>query len=521
MKRVFVLGFDGIPWHLVRNWSKEGELVNFREFFESGAAGPLRSTTPPITALAWPTLFCGVSPDTHGVYTLRKLSSDYSADLRTATDVKPPALWDMLTPSVVANVPMTYPVREIEGCMVSGMMTPGTEREFTYPPELAEDIRSEIPDYKVGLSYMDYYGKKDKFLADLASLLDARRALMQFLMRNYDPRLFYFVYTAPDRLQHLIWDETILLDHYKKLDKILGEVIEYTRKRGDTLYVVSDHGFGPIDKFVHVNAILRREGYLTPKREQGVQKLLGQVGLTKSELMGLLERTGLKDPILHGLPQTFVDKTARKIPGDRAEYDIDYSNTQAFVRGFGNLYINDTERFDSGTVPSSEKDQLKHELRTVLTGLSRGEPNEDILSVHDGKELFPSHTYAPDLIVEAETECYIDSSVTDTVFSIPEEKEGGHRPTGVFLAMGQNIDQGVQTRSADVVDVVPTILHSLVEPVPENADGRVLTEIFAPTSDPAESPVRSKVYEKDTDSSADYDDTDNVTERLRGLGYIE
>jgi hypothetical protein len=39
------------------------------------------------------------------------------------------------------------------------------------------------------------------------------------------------VFTAPDRLQHLNWDETVLLEHYRYLDDILGEVIDYTEER--------------------------------------------------------------------------------------------------------------------------------------------------------------------------------------------------------------------------------------------------------------------------------------------------
>lgn len=521
MNDVFVLGLDGIPWSLIRKWTALGELDNFQRFFEDGAVGRLASTSPPITPLAWPSLFCGVSPDSHGVCTLREISSNYKADLRTATQIESPTLWDILSPSVVANVPMTYPTSEIEGVMVSGMMTPDTQSEFTYPPELAEDITSKIPDYQIGLSYAEYYDRKDEFLTDLEAVTDARRELMRLLLEKRDWRLFFFVYTAPDRLQHLIWDEAIILDHYKKLDGIIGEALEYTEEHGSHLFVVSDHGFGPIEELVHVNALLRREGYLTPKPVQGVQKILAQIGLTKPHLLGLLERTSLKDPILDKLPETIVDKTAKRIPGDRVEYDLDYSNTRAFMRGFGNLYINDTNRFDEGAVEPDERDQIKKELETLLTELTPDRRGEQVLSVVDGDELFPSRQFAPDLVVEAENDYYVEPSLTETVFSTPDYKEGGHRRDGIFLAIGPTIESGVRTRNATVVDVVPTILHGVSEPVPENVDGRVLEEVFAPGTNPGERPVRTKVYTSETVSNSTDDNLNGVKKRLRGLGYIE
>jgi hypothetical protein len=60
--------------------------------------------------------------------------------------------------------------------------------------------------------------------------------------------------------------------------------------------------------------------------------------------------------------------------------------------------------------------------------------------------------------------------------------------------------------------------------VPEDAGGRVLTEIFRPGSPPAETEVRTTATaERSADESADDEDDDfsGVEERLKGLGYME
>jgi len=72
-----------------------------------------------------------------------------------------------------------------------------------------------------------------------------------------------------------------------------------------------------------------------------------------------------------------------------------------------------------------------------------------------------------------------------------------------------------------VVDVAPTLLHGIGEPVPENADGRVLFDAFAEEARPASRKVdRTTVSRTDTDDAVD-EDFNDVEDRLKGLGYME
>jgi len=162
-ERAFVLGLDGVPWRLIEQWSDEGELPNFARMREEGASGTLESTRPPTTPLAWPSIATGVWPDKHGIYGFQNLSSEYSHEMYTSRDLQQPALWEQLGPAHVGNVPMTYPVSEIDGTMVTGMMTPSTDREFTHPPELRDEIESRIPNYEISLDYPEYADRLDDF----------------------------------------------------------------------------------------------------------------------------------------------------------------------------------------------------------------------------------------------------------------------------------------------------------------------------------------------------------------------
>jgi arylsulfatase A-like enzyme len=76
--------------------------------------------------------------------------------------------------------------------------------------------------------------------------------------------------------------------------------------------------------------------------------------------------------------------------------------------------------------------------------------------------------------------------------------------------------------SAQILDLTPTILHAMGEPVPRDLDGRVLTEAFDAAS-PAAGPVlysQANVY-KDGTGTPDFSDEEmmEVQEKLQGWGY--
>ncbi|GAB3036003.1 alkaline phosphatase family protein [Natronobiforma cellulositropha] len=523
-ERAFVLGLDGVPWYLIERWTDDGELPNFARLREEGAAGTLESTRPATTPLAWPSIATGVWPDKHGIYGFQRLSAEYSHRMYTSRDRTQPALWDGLSPSVVANVPLTYPPEELEGTLVSGMMTPSTSADFTYPPDLKDEIDAAIPNYQISLDYPEYADRLEEFPAAVESILSSRRELMRLLMeREPDWRLFFFVYTAPDRFQHLVWDDEKLLEHYRSLDEIVGEVIEYTDERDAHLYVVSDHGFGPIETLVYVNYYLEQAGYLEKRDEEGTRGALASLGISRDGVMSALNRVGVsEEALVSALPRSVVDSVASQLPGDHALYDVDYERTTAFVHDAGNVYINDTERFEKGIVPPSEVETVKAELVELFESVT--DPNRDgpVLDVFDGDDLFPTDEHSPDLIVNGHGVYETRNSIAEEPFGDTGSTAASHRSEGVMLCRGPGIAAGGELRGARVVDVAPTLLHGIGQPVPENADGRVLFDAFEDGSRPATTRVeRTDVGRAAGDEVAVDDDFTGVEDRLKGLGYME
>ena len=522
-ERAFVLGLDGVPWRLIERWSDEGELPNFAALRERGASGPLESTRPATTPLAWPSIATGVWPDKHGLYGFQNLSSEYSHRMYTSQDLRQPPIWEQLSPSVVGNVPMTYPPDDGEATIVSGMMTPSTDRRYTQPPELADEIADRIPEYQISLHYPEYANELDAFEDAIDQLVDSRRALLELLIeRQPDWQLFFFVFTAPDRFQHLIWDEARILDHYRTLDEILGQVVKHVDRANGDLYVVSDHGFGAIDRLVYVNYILEQEGYLTRREDEGARGAFSSLGITRDAVTSALGAVGLtEERIASALPRRLVDSVAEQLPGDHALYDVDYERTTAFVHDAGNVYVNDTNRFEHGTVNPGDVDELKSDVTDVFESVTDPVSGDRVLDVYDGDELFPTDDRSPDLVVKGRSGYESRNAITEEPFGDTGATAASHESTGIMLCEGPSIEPGATLRGARVVDVAPTLLHGIGEPVPANADGRVLFDAFRDDSSPAQTKVRRRDVSAVTDEIDVDDDFSAVEDRLKGLGYME
>ncbi|THE65028.1 phosphodiesterase [Salinadaptatus halalkaliphilus] len=519
--RALVLGIDGVPWDRIHDWIVEGKLPNFGRLLEQGVAAPLESTTPPTTPTAWPSIATGVWPDKHGIYGFQRVESDYTQEMNTSVNLERSPLWEHLSPAIVGNVPMTYPASDIDGTMVSGMIAPSLNDRFASPSSLVDEIDEHVPEYRIGLNWYDYADDETRFTDDLASLVDSRRALMDHLMEIDDWRLFFFVYTAPDRLQHLIWDDDVILEHYEQLDAILGDVLDYVTEHEANLFVVSDHGFGPISKFVNLNTVLSEAGYLTPKAESTARNSLSQLGVTKSNVLGMVKRMGVDDKrVVQALPKRLVDGIAEQVPGEHGLYDVDFAETVAFTHGPGYVYINDTDRFARGAVSPAEIPSLKRELHDLFADVTDPETGETALSVHDGDDVFPTDDESPDLVIVGEDGYEEKTSLGDDVFESAGSKAASHRSQGVFFAYGPGIDARGTVEELEVVDIAPTLLHSVGEPIPDDIDGTVRTDLLASEAAPTVQAAGEERSSARPDDAVD-DDFGDVEDRLRGLGYMD
>ena len=151
--KVFVIGLDCAPPELLfAAWRDElphlGQLVNTGQFSQ------MMSSTPAITVPAWSSMTSSKDPGVLGFYGFRN-RSDYTYDNRyiaNGRSVKEKRVWDILSEAgkqcIVAGVPQTYPVKAINGCLISSFLTPSTTNpriQWTHPAALNAAILPVTP----------------------------------------------------------------------------------------------------------------------------------------------------------------------------------------------------------------------------------------------------------------------------------------------------------------------------------------------------------------------------------------
>jgi predicted AlkP superfamily phosphohydrolase/phosphomutase len=180
VKRVVVLGLDGLDHGLTEKLLAAGKLPHLAKLKGQGCFKPLGSTLPPISPVAWSSFQTGVNPGKHNIFDflmpdLRtyepKLSSveirpprrsirlgKYrfglgKADVRLLRKSKP--FWSLLGDHGIFNcilrVPITFPPEKLRGVQLSAMCVPdlrGTQGTFSHyttkPPTDKEKTGGEV-----------------------------------------------------------------------------------------------------------------------------------------------------------------------------------------------------------------------------------------------------------------------------------------------------------------------------------------------------------------------------------------
>jgi predicted AlkP superfamily phosphohydrolase/phosphomutase len=97
---------------------------------------------------------------------------------------------------------------------------------------------------------------------------------------------------------------------------------------------------------------------------------------------------------------------------------------------------------------------------------------------------------------------------------------GDHRMNGILMCSGRGIKRG-KIEGANIVDLAPTILYIMGEKIPEDMDGRVLTEIFTEEhlgANPIE--FAEGEWEQVGGFGCSPEDMEEIKARLRALGYV-
>lgn len=452
---MMIIGWDCAPTDLFEpHWLSR--MPNLASLVENGTYGPLRSSDPPITVPAWTCMFSSRNPGQLGFFGFRnrKIGEYDGKWIASANAVKVPRIWDIASEAdrrcCVYNVPQTYPVRAVNGIMVSSFLTPDTNCEYTYPPELADELEEVTGGYMIDC---ENFRTNDKaaLLEQIHQMTNKRFAGAKHLLAKEPWDLFAMVYMGPDRLHHGFWKfhdpdhpkftpgnmfEQAIYKYYDKLDVQLGQLTEYADE--DTaVFVVSDHGAKSMKGCVNINDWLIREGLLT-----------------------------LKEP-LDG-PTRFDESM------------VDWSKTKVWAWGgyYSRVFFNVEGREPQGTIPPGEYDSFREEMIRRIEAIpdDHGEPMDTTANRAEDLYTGPHVDEAPDLLV------YFDALSwragqdvgNESVYTFDTEigpDDAVHDFHGIYVSNVPGREETGLREGLQVMDVGPTVLEVMGLPVPAEMEG--------------------------------------------------
>ena len=543
-RKAVIIWVDAGTFTVINPLLKRGKIPAFQRIIKEGTSGQLISTIPPHTALAWASFATGVNPGKHGVYGFWHVGKRASMIYNNSYSIRRETLWSMLNKAnkkvILINAPMTYPPRKTDGIVITGLMTPG-DIPFTYPEKIRKEILREIPEYRV-YTHTDSHANKQLYLEEAKSLLKARCDATLYLMENYDWDLLFSAFYYTDQIQHVFWKDMdpthpghdpdapkmfkqAIPKAYEIIDDSIRRILN-TIDEDTLLIVMSDHGAGPVYKYVFINNYLRELGLIKESRK-GTMKvaldhLLGKFKITKGRLPSLSEYA--LAPFRAFFRKMWGVKESQSMQFAKS---VDWAQTRVFCAGcYAQLWVNN-DKIRS----SSEYQRLIDYLIKKLYDLRDPENGVKIVDeVFRRSQIYWGQyaNMAPDLFCVMRKMTYIQPGTTTPFRSkqivTPSRNSGDHRMEGMLIMYGKDVKSGYVLKDCSIMDLTPTILYLMDNKVPSDVDGKVLEDAFNP-SYIREHPVRrrdvTQISTEQEQHALSEADEKEILQRLKELGYME
>lgn len=296
---------------------------------------------------------------------------------------------------------------------------------------------------------------EDEFLAQARGGMKERREQFRGALADFRAGCLFFYFGASDLVQHMFWRDrdpehpgripeqaerygTVIDDIYVEADQIVGEALSAARD-GDTLLVMSDHGFTTFRRGFNLNTWLLEQGFLKPQPGNW-----------------------------QGAPNLLVN--------------TDWSRTRAYGLGMNGVYVNDAGREKHGIVKAAAKRSLLGEVRDKLMEVRDTNGTSIIRRVDLVADLYPTAdpAIAPDLIVgyndgyRASWDTVLGDMPRELVVDNLDRWSGEHLIAAELVPGILLSNRKFAVAEPTIRDIAPTILAAFGVPKPSEMTGQDL-----------------------------------------------
>ena len=512
--QVIVVGLDSCDPVLVQRWAREGKLPFLSSLMKTGVWSPLVSAHGLFPDMPWVSCTTGVVPAKHGFFNFMQLKRGTTEFVRRSpSSIRHYPFWWLLRGVgkrvAIFDVPKTYPLANIDGVQVAawGEHYPLIEQS-SLPKELIEDLVAKFGTYRHAKEVVSPRTvKTERHIYDLLrSGIEQRTQAIAYLLKQENWDLFFTVFSESHYAGHQFYHhhdtshwahdaewaaklDDPLPASYTRLDRALAELFQQ-RSADVTLILVSVHGIATNYSGNHfMPDILEKLGYqVRAEHPAAPTSTTGQLLKLTASIRNLIPNVAREWINEHLVPEAVHDRAYFGQFSSR----IDWRQSKAFFmpsdhfEGFISINLHGREPF--GTVqPGAEYDQVCTALISDLKQLTNPDTGRsavrDVIQVSKlmtGPFLFN----LPDLVVQWADDAYI-TSVHHPRFGILSDehfdlRKSQHTTDGFLIATGKHINHQASLINATTLDIAPTLLYLMGQPIPNDYDGRVLTELLDP-----------------------------------------
>jgi predicted AlkP superfamily phosphohydrolase/phosphomutase len=181
--------------------------------------------------------------------------------------------------------------------------------------------------------------------------------------------------------------------------------------------------------------------------------------------------------------------------------------------------------------PGAAYEQVRDDIITRLGELRDPETGEGVVdTIYRREEVYSGEQleHAPDILFIPRRLEYFGFGEYEfgshrVIEAMKRGISGTHRMNGIFLAYGRAIQPGIVLDDAQIVDLAPTILHLMGEPIPEHMDGAVALEALRGAARIARPMTQPSAWNGRPDGEGDgltEQEKQALADRLRSLGYV-
>jgi predicted AlkP superfamily phosphohydrolase/phosphomutase len=485
MNKVLMIGLDGATFTVLKPLMEAGVMPFLKQFVSTGVHGDLMSTDNPLTPPAWVSMYTGRSPEVHGIFDFLRPRPSFDGNIvlyrpNDFRDIRCETVWSMATRQKKRVTSLNFfgmsPPFPVDGYVISGFTTWKHLRSATHPSSLLERLKT-LPgfDYKkLGMDVKEekkaiwglQEGKHEGWIKMHCERDKAWTDLLCYLMETDPTDLTAIAFDSPDKLQHLFWRHIYLdlvetnlsawdalihelcLDFYRQLDSAIERIVSLASPETNVI-ITSDHGFGSTTEVVYINEWLSQHGYLKWSER------------AEMDTIGRISSDTVKD--------------------NRAMFDWDNTLAYSMTASSSGIFV---RKADGSGVGVKEEDYAKfctQLQQQLLEYRNPADGGQIFVNVHLNQAKIEGNTAlesAPDITFKLRDGGFASILKSTAVVIQRKKPEGTHRPNGIFIARGPDVESGQQVNPLSILDITPLLLYFLDLPIPTDLEGRVPTEIL-------------------------------------------